>query len=515
MFPLLIIIVIALIYIYITRNYDYWSKRNIKHDPPIPLFGNHFRNVFGIKSIAELSTELYRKYNNEKVIGYYCGSTPLLIVKDLDIIRNIMTVDFAYFYPRGLGRDPKHEPLHNNLFHSNGDTWKLLRQRLTPAFTTAKLKKMYPLVVKCAEKLQVAAEGIAARGGECDVRELMARFTTDFIGACGFGIEMDSINTEHSLFRELGKKIFTRSWRNIILIAMWDLLPEIRRLLFVDDHTIEDKITEIVQKIREHRNYKPSERNDFIDLLLELEAKGKIVGESIEKSNPDGTLVQIEMEMDLKCIVAQVFIFFAAGFETSSSATSYCLHELAFYPEIQEKIQMEIDEKLNKYDNKLCYDAIAEMSYLHMAFKESLRKFPSLGVLNRTCARRYKIPELDVTIDPGVKIVIPVQAIQMDEKYFDNPNEFRPERFSPDEEKKLNQYMYLPFGRGPRACIGTRLGEMQSLAGLAAVLHKFTVEPSHKTQRDLKVNHWMNVVQGVVGGIPLKLTLRKNLNKKE
>ncbi|XP_013177589.1 PREDICTED: cytochrome P450 6B2-like, partial [Papilio xuthus] len=132
----------------------------------------------------------------------------------------------------------------------------------------------------------------------------------------------------------------------------------------------------------------------------------------------------------------------------------------------------------------------------------------SLGVLNRTCARRYKIPDLNVTIDPGVKIVIPAQAIQMDEKYFDNPNEFRPERFSPDEEKKLNQYMYMPFGRGPRACIGTRLGEMQSLAGLAAVLHKFRVEPSQLTRRDLKVNQWMNVVQGVIGGIPLKLTLR-------
>ncbi|XP_013134364.1 PREDICTED: cytochrome P450 6B6-like [Papilio polytes] len=512
MFPLLIIIFIVVVYIYTTRNYNYWSKRNIKHDPPIPLFGNHFRNVFGVKSITELSTELYTKYDKEKVVGYYCGSTPLLIVRDLDIARNIMTMDFVYFYPRGLGRDPKYEPLLNNLFHSDGDTWKLLRQRLTPAFTTAKLKKMFPLVVKCAEKMQTVADGIAARGGECDVRELMARFTTEFIGACGFGIEMDTINTEHSLFRELGKKIFTRSWRHILLVAVWDVVPELRRLLRVEDHTVENNLTEIVQKVREHRNYKPSERNDFIDLLLELESKGKIIGESIEKSNPDGSPVLVDMEMDIKCIVAQVFVFFAAGFETSSSATSYCLHELAFHPKIQEKVQLEIDEKLKQYDNKLCYDAIAEMSYLHMAFKESLRKFPSLGVLNRTCARRYKIPELDITIDPGVKIVIPIQAIQMDEKYFDNPNEFRPERFSPEEEKKLNQYMYSPFGRGPRACIGTRLGEMQSLAGLAALLHKFTVEPSQHTQRDLKVNHWSNIVQGVIGGIPLKLTPRKILN---
>ncbi|CAK1603898.1 unnamed protein product [Parnassius mnemosyne] len=505
----IVIVFIILLYVYTTRNHNYWSKRNVKHDPPIPLFGNHFRNVFGIKSMVELSTELYNKYYEEKVVGYYRGATPELIIKDLDIARDILCVDFGYFYPRGLGRDPKHQTLFNNLFHADGDTWKLLRQRMTAAFTTAKLKNMFPLIVKCAETLQVVGEDIAARGGNCDVRELMARFTTDFIGACGFGIEMDTINTEHSLYRNLGKKIFARSFRNIVMVGLWELFPEIRSLLYFDDMLINKTITEIVKKIREHRNYKPSERNDFIDLLLELEAMGKIVGESIEKVNPDGSPVQVEMEMDLNCMVAQVFVFFAAGFETSSSSTSYTLHELAFHPEIQHTIQMEIDRVLQKYDNKLCYDAISEMSYLSMAFKESLRKFPSLGVLNRVCAKRYKISKLDITIDPGVKVIIPVQTIQNDAKYYDNPEQFRPERFSLQAEKQRSNFEYMPFGRGPRACVGARLGEMQSLAGLAAILQKFTVEPCKDTCRKLKVNHWMNVVQGVNGGVPLKLTLRK------
>lgn len=452
-FVLLIVFAIA-VYLYTTRNYSYWSKRNVKHDPPIPIFGNHFRNVFGVKSMTEISVELYKEYNNEKVIGYYRGFTPELVIKDLDIARNILSVDFAHFHPRGLGRDPKSEPLLNNLFHVDGDAWKLLRQRISPAFTTAKLKKMFPLVVRCAEKLQRVGEDIAAKGGSCDVRELMARFTTEFIGACGFGIEMDSINSENSLYRELGRQIFSRSLRNVVVIGLWDLFPEIRRLLYIKEKSIEDSIIEIVTKIREQRNCKPSNRNDFIDLLLELEAKGKIVGDSIEKTNRDGSPVPVEMEMDLMCMAAQVFIFFAAGFETSSSATSYTLHELAFHPEIQERIQKEIDRVLEKYDNRLCYDAIAEMTYLNMTFKESLRKFPSLGVLNRVCARKYTIPGLDITIDPGVKIIIPVQAIQNDESYFDNPEEFRPERFSPDEEKRLSNFMFLPFGRGPRACVG-------------------------------------------------------------
>ncbi|CAH2075053.1 unnamed protein product, partial [Iphiclides podalirius] len=508
---LFVIAFIVVLYLYATRNHNYWAKRRVRHEPPVPIFGNHFRNVFGIKSMTEISTELYRKYHYEKVIGYYRGNTPELVIKDLEIARDILSVDFAYFYPRGLGRDPKREPLLNNLFHVSGDTWKLLRQRMSPAFTTAKLKKMFPLVVRCAEKLQTVGEEIALRGGTCDVRELMARFTTEFIGACGFGIEMDTINSEHSLYRDLGKRIFHRSLRNIVMIGLWDLFPEVRPLLYINERSIEDSITEIVMKIREHRNYKPSDRNDFIDLLLELEAKGKIVGDSIERTNPDGSPVEVEMEMDLMCMAAQVFIFFAAGFETSSSATSYTLHELAFHPEIQERAQREIDRVLEKYDNRLCYDAIAEMTYLNMTFKESLRKFPSLGVLNRVCARRYTIPGLDITIDPGVKIIIPVQAIQNDDNYFENPEEFCPERFSPEKEKQLNNFVYLPFGRGPRACVGARLGEMQSLAGLAAVLQKFTVKPSKDTKRELEINHKMNVVQGVIGDRLQKLGYRVDL----
>lgn len=456
MFILLFLaLVVVAFYFYSTRTHSYWSKRNVKHNPPIPLFGNHFRNIFGKKSIIELATELYNQYPEEKVVGYYRGTTPELVIRDLDVARMILNVDFAYFYPRGLGRDAKKEPLLANLFHADGDSWRLLRQRMTPAFTTAKLKAMFPLVVKCAKKLQVVGEGIVNSGVECDVRELMARFTTEFIAACGFGIEVDTINKENSLFRELGKMIFSRSWKNIIVTGVWELFPELSSVMLLtpSDNRIERGVAEIVSSICEQRNFKQSERNDFIDLLLELKSKGVIKGESIEKRNEDGTPMQVEMEMDLKCIVAQVFVFFAAGFETSSSASSFTLLQLAYNQEVQRKIQNEIDSVLVKYNNELCYDSISEMSMLRMAFKEAMRMFPSLGNLHRVCAKRYTIPGLDITIDPGVKIIVPIQAIQTDVKYFDNPTEFRPERFA-DMDTKRNNFSYMPFGAGPRACIG-------------------------------------------------------------
>ncbi|PZC83862.1 hypothetical protein B5X24_HaOG200099 [Helicoverpa armigera] len=509
MLLLLIPIVLVLLYYYTTRNHDYWEKRNIKHEKPIPVFGTLYNNVFAKKSITEISVELYRQYPNEKVVGIYRGTTPELIIRDLDIARKILNVDFAYFYPRGLGRNPKYEPAFLNIFHVDGDTWKLLRQRLTSAFTTAKLKSMFPLVVACAEKLQNVGEDIVNKGGDCDVRELMARFTTEFIGACGFGIQMDTINNEHSLFRDLGRKMFNRSWRNFVLVPLYDLFPDFRTVFqkILHEPFLLDSMAEIVQNIRKQRNNKPIGRNDFIDLLLEVEAKGKMTGESVEKRTADGKPVQVEMDMDLTCMVAQVFVFFAAGFETSSSATSFMLHQLAFHPEEQKKIQEDIDRVLAKYNNQLCYDSISEMKALSNGFKEAMRMFPSLGTLHRVCAKKYKIEELGITIDPDVKIIIPVEGIQNDEKYFENPTQFKPDRFN-DPSEERHKFAYMPFGEGPRQCIGARLGEMQSLAGLAAVLHKFSVEPAPTTKRYPEVNHGSNTVQSIKGGLPLKLTLR-------
>ncbi|KAG6464387.1 hypothetical protein O3G_MSEX014478 [Manduca sexta] len=449
----LLLVLGIVLYAYFTRNHSYWAKRNVKHDRPIPIFGNHLRNILGLKSLTEIATELYNKYPDEKVVGYYRGNTPELIIRDPDIVRYVLNVDFPYFYPRGLGRNNDAEPLLKNLFHADGDSWRLLRKRLTPAFTTAKLKRMFPLVVMCAKKMQTAAEGIADRGAPCDVREMMARFTTEFIAACGFGIQTDTINDENSRFREMGKLIFSRSWVSLVVVALWDIFPELRSVLKVGDSGVEEAITTIYQNIRSQRNGKPSSRNDFVDLLLELEQKGKIQGESIEKMNSDGPPVMVEMDMDTKCIVAQMFVFFAAGFETSSSATSFTLHELAFNQDVQLKIQKEIDQVLAKYNNELCYDAVAEMSLLSMAFKESLRIFPSLGNLHRVCARSYTIPGLDITIDPGVKIIIPVEGIQNDPKYYDEPKRFNPERFAGMEPSQY-KYTFMAFGEGPRACIG-------------------------------------------------------------
>ncbi|XP_063823147.1 cytochrome P450 6B6-like [Ostrinia nubilalis] len=519
---MILIVIFALfifvLYLYNVRTFSYWKKRGIKYEEPVLLFGTYRKVLLGNQSRSQMAEELYWKYPDEDVVGGFKATTPELIIRNPELIKEVLINDFSSFYRRGLvNHKTVVEPLRKNLFSLDGDLWRLLRQRMTPAFTSGKLKAMFPLIVERAEKLQSYTLAAASQNRSLNARDLMARFTTDFIGACGFGIDSDSLNEENSEFRKLGVSIFTVTTRDIIVNILKEMCPELFKnyKLFV---RVESDILGLVKQIQIKRNYQPSGRNDFIDLLLACQKKGVMEGESIEKLNPDGTPVRVSAELDDDLFAAQVFVFFGAGFETSASSTSYTLHQLAFNPDVQKKVQNEIDTVLDKYNGTLCYDAVKEMTYLDWAFKEGLtpkvlRMFPSLGYLMRECTSKYTFKDINLTIDEDVKVLIPVQSLHMDPKYWDDPEEFRPERFDPDNFSSRQKLVYFPFGEGSRNCIGSRLGLMQSLAGLAAILSKFTVEPAPESTRHVEVNPKSNVVQGVNNNnLPLMFRERNKSN---
>ncbi|KAI5646476.1 cytochrome p450 domain-containing protein [Phthorimaea operculella] len=324
MLLLLVVALIALsIYWYSVSNLDYWEKKGVKHDTPLPIIGNTFRQAIQQISVAELITEKYYKYPNEKYVGYYVGNQRGLILRDPTIIQHILTTDFHYFYPRGiLLHKEVYDPLMKKLFTIDGDTWKLLRQRMTPAFTSAKLKAMFPLIVETAEKLKSIADDYADNENEVDVRELMARYATDFIGACGFGVEADALNDENSIFRKLGKRIFTTTVRDASVLTLKLLCPETFKKWNYFAPEIHTNTMELVRSILKQRNYKPCGRNDFIDLLLELKQKGKLVGESVEKRKPDGSPEIVELELDDMLMAAQAFILDVFFFNKSCAAST-------------------------------------------------------------------------------------------------------------------------------------------------------------------------------------------------
>jgi cytochrome P450 family 6 len=163
---------------------------------------------------------------------------------------------------------------------------------------------------------------------------------------------------------------------------------------------------------------------------------------------------------------------------------SYCLFELAKNPEIQRKVQKEIDGVLKS--GKFTYESLHELKYLECCIDETLRKYPIVPLLMRECTEDYKIPDSDLVIPKGMGLMIPVLGFHRDPEIFENPMAFKPERFlnSPNGEGKAKGLFYLPFGDGPRNCIGMRLGKVLTKLGLAIVLSKYSIEFCDKTMAD-------------------------------
>lgn len=227
----------------------------------------------------------------------------------------------------------------------------------------------------------------------------------------------------------------------------------------------------IIEETIEYREKNNVRRHDFMDLLLQLKNKGKLDDDKGEA----GDLLTFNE------IAAQCFVFFLAGFETSSTTMSCCLYELARHQDIQEQLRDHINEVLDRNGNQITYESLSEMSYLDQIINETLRLYPPLTILQRKVVKEYKVPGKDYTLIPGQMLFVPIFSMQRDEKYFPNPYDFNPERFNSSNIDKIKPFSYLPFGEGPRQCIGVRFGMLQTRLGIVTFLRNVRIRECQRT----------------------------------
>ncbi|CAD6201249.1 GSCOCT00013984001.2-RA-CDS, partial [Cotesia congregata] len=479
--------VLFTIYYWTVSTHNHWKRMGISGPRPSPLVGNMGSFFVGKVSIVELLDNLYNKWKNERFIGIFNGRTPVLMVMDPDLVRNILIKDFNIFPGRGMHINEA-DPLAQNLFAIDGHKWKVIRSKLTPIFTTGKLKQMVDLMIECVEHFEKYLKNQVGSGKVVDCREAAAKFTTDVIGSCAFGINMNALNREDSQFRIIGRKIFESSYLKLLKRLFQEATPRFCRLIGMKGMP-KESIDFFVNTIRETMEFREKNnlvRHDLVDILRDI------------KKNEN----EIDFEITENLLAAQAFVFFAAGFETSSTTISFALYELALNLKAQEKLRAEILKSLKKHNGQLSYDIVNEMKYLNMVLEETLRKDSPAGLLIRKSVEPYKIPDSNITLPAGTTIQIPVYSFHHDEQYYPNPKVFDPERFN--ENEKRHPMVHLPFGDGPKNCIGSRFAVYQSKLGLIAVLKNFRVTPSKSTRVPFKIDSKALVLSAVEG---INLTL--------
>ena len=160
----------------------------------------------------------------------------------------------------------------HHLFNLEVERWKPLRTQFTPLFTSSKLKEMFSLILECSNHLESYMDTLIKKGEPIDMREVSARYTTDVVGSCAFGIDMNSLSEKESVFRRLGKLIFATNLRKILSIRIQDMLPWLyNSFLYVLPR---DEKTRIIMKLMtetmEYREENNVFRPDFINMLLNL-----------------------------------------------------------------------------------------------------------------------------------------------------------------------------------------------------------------------------------------------------
>lgn len=168
---------------------------------------------------------------------------------------------------------------------------------------------------------------------------------------------------------------------------------------------------------------------------------------------------------------------------------TYCMYELSINEDIQEKAREDVRRALEKHNGELTYDAIGDMDYLEQCINETLRKYSVATVVQRVALQNYQLPGTDIVLQKGQTVMIPIQSIQWDGDLYPSPQTFDPDRFTPEKVANRHPFAFMPFGAGPRICIGMRFAMVEMKIGLAKILMKyiFTLDKS-KTSIQLKVS---------------------------
>ena len=254
----------------------------------------------------------YSKYKNElPFLGIIQIRKPLLLILDPEVGKDVMIRHFKSFHDNEFGKmvDPKIDPLvGKNPFLLRGDEWKEKRAEITPAFTSNRLKAVYPLIVEVQKQMTNYINNEI--NNPFDARELSAKFTTDVVSSCIYSADAQSFTKENPEIRAMGRKLMEPAGSFLFKMSLIEAFPFLGKLIKLQfvSKDVETFFVGLLNQALKYRDEHKIVREDFLDYLLMLKNKKNI------------------SDLD---IAAHTVTFFSDGFDTSSVAIAHTLYEVS------------------------------------------------------------------------------------------------------------------------------------------------------------------------------------------
>lgn len=396
------------------------------------------------------------------------------MLRDLDVIKQLTVKDFDHFEDhRSFMEDSADNLLSNSLFFMKGEKWRDMRATLSPSFTGSKMRQMFELVSECADELIANFQTRTGKGETInfEMKDLFSRYTNDVIASCAFGIKVNSLENPNNEFFEHGQLF--RRFNQPLFILKFILLRTFPKIMekfgfdFIEKDTdtfFRSMVLDTMKAREEHKIFRP----DMINILMQVRKGTLDAGDEQQQVGANDGFATVEessvgravvkRKWNDSQIIAQCFLFFVAGFDTSSNLLTFAAYELLANPDVQQTLYEEIKATHESRQGKrLDYDALQKMKYMDQVITETLRKWPPVPMVDRICVKDYSYDDGDglrLNIAKGTPVNIPIYCIQHDPKYYANPEKFDPERFSEDNKDHIVPGSFIPFGVGPRNCIG-------------------------------------------------------------
>ncbi|XP_047416579.1 thromboxane-A synthase isoform X3 [Sciurus carolinensis] len=513
----LLVVLLALLKWYSTSAFSRLEKLGIRHPKPSPFIGNltFFRQGFW-----ESQMELRKQYG--PLCGYYLGRRMYIVISRPDMIRQVLAENFRNFTNRAAtGLEPK--LVANSILFLRDRRWEEVRGVLIPAFSPEKLNEMMPLISRACDLLLDHLKRCAESGDAFDIQRCYCYYTTDVVASVAFGTQVDSRKVPEDPFVEYCRRFFAscvpRSLLVLILSFPSIMVPLARILPNKNRDELNGFFNKLIRNVIALRDQQAAEerQRDFLQAVLDARHAASSVGVedfdlarevlSPSTGRVDPTQQQpraLSMPLTVDEIAGQAVLFLIAGYEMVANTLSFATYLLATHPDCQQRLLREVDLFKEKH-RAPGYRSLQEgLPYLDMVIAETLRMYPPAFRFTREAAQDCKV--LGQRIPAGAVLETAVGALHHDPEYWPHPETFDPERFTAEAQQQRQPFTYLPFGAGPRSCLGVRLGLLEVKLTLLRVLSEFRFEACSETQVPLQLES--KSALGPKNGVYIKIVSR-------
>jgi cytochrome P450 len=423
----------------------------------IPVIGK-FTNLKNANRIYH-NPAIYFKSILDKNNGLVQMQLPMGLVYMTDraeIIKYVLQQNHKNYIKTEVVRTILREQAGNGLLTSDGDYWLQQRRAIQPGFHRKRLEGISKLMIEEIEHyMDDVFDKYAASGEEFDMSKAMMQLAFKIVSKSLFG---EAVDDEKLVAID---EIVTKSQQFIInqvrrpFLKPWFWLSG----AYIRNRSVKKRGDELIMEIIKERQKSGRKQDDLLDMLLETRYE-------------DGTGMTDQQLLD------EALILYVAGHETSANAMAWAWYLLAMHPDIEAKLLESVNETLG--NNNPSFEQLRNLGYSLQVIEETMRLYPPAWLTDREALADDEFE--NIKIKEGNNIACLIYGVHHSKRYWENPEKFDPERFNAENKSKQIPFSYIPFGGGPRLCIGNNfaLMEMQFVLSMMIKRYQFELIPNQQ-----------------------------------